>query len=840
MASAAPAYIEERIQKWDALSAAAPATPEAAPVKVTLKDGKVLDATTAQTPMDICKQLSNSLAKVVVVAKVNGKAWDLFRPFESDCTLEFFDFESPEGKHCFWHSSAHILGQAIELEFPDAQLCIGPPLEDGGFYYDVFLPGGATISPADYERIQRRCDAAIKQKQAFTRLVLSKEQALDLFHTNKFKQEIISKRIPDGELTTAYRCGPLIDLCRGPHVLNTGKITALMITRNSSAYWNADATKDSLQRVYGTAFPSKAQLDEHRALLRAAEERDHRRLGTAQELFFFHELSPGSCFFLPHGTRLYNRLVEYIRAQYHKRGYCEVVTPNVFNVDLWKQSGHYQNYRENMFSFECEGAEFAMKPMNCPGHCLLYGSRLRSYRELPLRVADFGVLHRNELSGALSGLTRVRRFQQDDAHIFCRKEQIQQEVTGVLDMLQEVYGHFGFSFNLCLSTRPEEKFLGSVELWNEAEAALEACLNEFCTAYGHTWSLNPGDGAFYGPKIDIQLTDALKRKHQCGTCQLDFQLPIRFGLSYRTQALTEAAEPAAGSAGAEDGKQEARLTKQERAALAKAAHAERVAKEEAIKAAAVAAGEDPEAALAKFRADSGIVDRKAKKDAAAAAAAAPAADAAVTAAPTAVEQAAAAATSAALAEAAASGDAGCCGGAHQRKEYVWKEQPLPPGHERPVMIHRAILGSVERMIAVLIEHTGGKWPFWLNPRQVAVVPISETFFEYARSVGKAVHDAGFYCDVDESTNTFNKKVAEAAVHGYNFILVVGQKEMESGTVNIRFRDSEAQVGAARAVQAAAAEGDADAAAAAPVAKKMIEYKLADAIALFKDSAAKYL
>ena len=842
-ASAVPAYIEERIRKFEAIAAAAPAAPEPFPVKITLKDGKIIDSTSAQTPMDVCKTLSNSLAKTVVVAQVNGKAWDLNRPFEGDCTLQFFDFDSPEGTHCFWHSSAHILGQAIELEFPDAQLCIGPPLEDGGFYYDVYLPPGVTISPADYERIQKRVDAIIKAKQNFTRVVLTKEQALDLFSTNKFKQEIITKRIPDGDLTTAYRNGPLIDLCRGPHVQNTGRIAAMMITRNSSSYWNADATKESLQRVYGVSFPSKAQLEEHRLLLKAAEERDHRRIGAAQELFFFHELSPGSCFFLPHGTRLYNRLQEYVRAQYHKRGYCEVVTPNVFNVDLWKQSGHYQNYRENMFSFDCEGVEFAMKPMNCPGHCLLFGNRLRSYRELPMRVADFGVLHRNELSGALTGLTRVRRFQQDDAHIFCTKEQIQAEVSGVLDMLQEVYGHFGFSFNLCLSTRPEEKFLGAIELWDEAEAALKACLDEFCAKFGHTWSLNPGDGAFYGPKIDIQLTDALKRRHQCGTCQLDFQLPIRFGLSYRGKAVVEAseaaAEAAAAAAGAPGGAAKggaaphnSRESKEERAAAAKALHAERMAKEAAVKAAAEAAGEDVGAALAKFRAENGIVDRKAKKAGDAPAAAAPEAGTAVVSA------------DAVAAAVAAAEEGGCCGGAH-RKEYVWKESPLPNGHERPVMIHRAILGSIERMIAVLTEHTGGKWPFWLNPRQVAVVPISEINFAYAHKVRDAVHAAGFYADVDDSTSTFNKKVAEAAVAGYNFILVVGQKEMEQGTVNIRFRDGFVKATTGKdAPTAVTAEGDkpADAAAekaAALASKKMIEYTLDDAIALFKEVTAKH-
>jgi len=739
-----PEYITERIKLWEEIQKQGPqvnvpgAAAHGETIQVTLKDGKQIEAKAWETtPMEIVKGISNSLAKNVVVAKVNGKLWDLLRPLESNCTLEFFDFESKEGSHVFWHSSAHILGQAIELEFKDCQLTIGPPLEDGGFYYDVYLPNGLTINPTHLEAIQKRCNEIIKEKQSFSRLVLTKEQALKMFHGNKFKEEIITKRIMDGDVTTAYRCGPLIDLCRGPHVQNTGRIAALKVTRNSSAYWNADATKDQLQRVYGISFPSKAQLDEHLLFLKQAEERDHRRIGLNQQLFFFHPLSPGSAFFLPHGTRIYNKLMNYIRQQYHKRGYNEVVTPNVYNVDLWKQSGHYANYRENMFSFECEGQEFAMKPMNCPGHCLMFAHTRRSYRELPLRLADFGVLHRNEISGALSGLTRVRRFQQDDAHIFARRDQIQQEVSGVLDMLQEVYGHFGFTFTLCLSTRPE-KFLGDISLWDEAEAQLKACLDEFCAKHGHSWILNPGDGAFYGPKIDIQLTDALKRKHQCGTCQLDFQLPIRFGLCYRTSRSEESEEKAAESKAQSKTKEEVKYDKNDPEARAARAAAHR------------------EANLKRLA--------EQQKAAEAPAEAAPAPEAQPEAKPEAKPE------------------------EKVKKEYEWKEEPLPPDHERPVIIHRAVLGSVERMIAILCEHTGGKWPFWVNPRQVIVIPVSEENIDYARKVGKEIHDRGFYVDVADSNKHFKRKVAEAAVDGYYYALIVGKEEQNQGTVNVRFRD----------------------------------------------------
>ncbi|KAJ1838134.1 threonyl-tRNA synthetase, partial [Coemansia sp. RSA 2703] len=453
--------------------------------------------------------------------------WDTLRPLETSAKLELLDFESEDGKKVYWHSSAHVLGEACELHF-GCHLCNGPPIEDG-FYYDISVPEiDRNVSQADFAPLESLANKAIKEKQPFERLVMTKEQLLHMFSYNKYKVQLINSKVPDGTSTTVYRCGPLIDLCRGPHVPTTGNITSFAVLKNSASYFLGDSNNDSLQRIYGISFPDKKQMTEYKKFLEEAAKRDHRKIGQQQELFFFHELSPGSAFFLPHGARIYNTLVEFIRSMYRERGFEEVVTPNMFNVKLWEQSGHWANYQDAMFSLDVEKEKFGLKPMNCPGHCLIFGQRDRSYRELPIRFADFGVLHRNEASGALSGLTRVRRFQQDDAHIFCTQEQVKSEITGVLEFLKDVYGIFGFTFELKLSTRPE-KFLGEIEVWNRAEKQLEDALNEF----GVKWTINPGDGAFYGPKIDITIRDALKRGHQCATIQLDFQLPVRFQLHYR-------------------------------------------------------------------------------------------------------------------------------------------------------------------------------------------------------------------------------------------------------------------------------------------------------------------
>jgi len=574
--------------------------------------------------------------------------WDMTRPLVGPVQrLELLKFnDDQEAKTVFWHSSAHMLGEALEHLY-GVKLTIGPPLK-GGFYYDSYM-GLDTIKDDDYKAIEKEVQKITKQKQKFERMVVTKDEAIEMFADNPFKVKILQTKVPDGTRTTVYRCGDLIDLCRGPHVSHTGKVKAFAAAKHSAAYWLGDAENESLQRLYGISFPDKKQLKVWREMMEKAKERDHRRIANKQELVFFHELSPGSAFWLPHGTRIFNGLVNFIKQQYWERGFEEVITPNMFNLDLWHTSGHAKHYKDDMFCFEVEGQEWALKPMNCPAHCLMYAYCIRSYRDLPIRYGDFGVLHRNELSGALTGLTRVRRFQQDDGHIFCREDQITQEVLGSLHFMKYIYNIFGMSFKLELSTRPK-KALGEKELWDQAEAALEEALNTF-SGKGN-WRVNPGDGAFYGPKIDIKIMDAMDRVHQCATVQLDFQLPIRFDLKYTTESK-------------EEGKQ----------------------------------------------------------------------------------------------------------------------------FKRPVIVHRAMLGSVERMFAVLCEHWGGKWPFWISPRQVMVIPIHKDFGEYATGIQQKLHDAKMYADVDLSKATFQKKVRNAQIAQYNFQLVVGKSEVENGTVNIRTREN---------------------------------------------------
>ncbi|XP_053859066.1 threonine--tRNA ligase 1, cytoplasmic [Vidua macroura] len=643
-----PAFINERLEMYNKLKAehdallAERAANDSKLIKVTLPNGKQVDAESWKTtPYQIACGISQGLADNTVVAKVNKVVWDLDRALEEDCSLELLKFEDEEAQAVYWHSSAHIMGEAMERIYGGC-LCYGPPIENG-FYYDMFLEEGG-VSSNDFSALETLCKKIMKEKQAFERLEVKKETLLEMFKYNKFKCRILNEKV-NTPTTTVYRCGPLIDLCRGPHVRHTGKIKTIKIHKNSSTYWEGKADMESLQRIYGISFPDTKMLKEWEKFQEEAKSRDHRKIGRDQELFFFHELSPGSCFFLPKGAYIYNTLIEFIRSEYRKRGFQEVVTPNVFNSKLWMTSGHWQHYSDNMFSFEVEKEIFALKPMNCPGHCLMFDHRPRSWRELPLRLADFGVLHRNELSGALTGLTRVRRFQQDDAHIFCTMEQIEEEIKSCLEFLRTVYDVFGFSFKLNLSTRPE-KYLGDIEVWNQAEKQLENSLN----AFGEKWELNPGDGAFYGPKIDIQIKDAIGRYHQCATIQLDFQLPVRFNLTFVSH----------------DGNDKT----------------------------------------------------------------------------------------------------------------------------RPVIIHRAILGSVERMIAILTENYGGKWPLWLSPQQIMVVPVGPACDEYAQKVRQHFHDAGFMADVDVDPGcTLNKKIRNAQLAQYNFILVVGEKEKASGTVNIRTRDN---------------------------------------------------
>lgn len=657
-----PAWLKARSEKFDELKkkyeeSISPL--KGKPIELTLPDGSKKEAKAYETtPLEIAMSISEGLAQHSICAKVNGKTWDMNRPLEESCTFELLKFDDPAAKKVFWHSSAHLLGEALEMLF-GVHLCIGPPLEDGGFYYDCYLPPvegeaaeKATLGQKDYEAIEEKLKQIVNEKQQFERIMVSKEDALALFSYNKFKTELIQEKVPEGGSCSIYRSGMLIDVCKGPHLLHSGKVKSnIKITKNSSSYWKGDSDKESLQRMYGISFPDAKMLKEWIQFQEEAKKRDHREIAKQQELFFFHDFAPGMAFFLPKGQILFNKLVAHIKKEIKKRGYSEVQTPNIFSCELWKTSGHWDKYQENMFLLDIDGQKHSTKPMNCPAHCLMFRHRTRSYKELPIRFADFGVLHRNELKGALSGLTRVRRFQQDDAHIFCADNQIQSEILGVLQLIEETYTIFGFKLYYFLSTRPE-KYLGTVEIWDRAEGELKQALEKF----GKKYEISPGDGAFYGPKIDILIEDALKRKHQLATCQLDFNLPIRFDLTYVNDQ--------------ESGERQSRVA----------------------------------------------------------------------------------------------------------------------------MIHRAIYGSMERFIAVLAEHCAGKWPFWISPRQAIVLPISNKNLEYAQKVQKQLQNAGFEVDIDESENTINKKVRNGQLAQYNFMLIVGEKEMEKNSVNIRVRDSNEVIG----------------------------------------------
>lgn len=750
---AAPVFWEERAALFDRLWAEQQASYAAkkSPIKVTLPDGKAMEAESwVNTPLDIARRISNSLPDKVVVARVNEELWDLARPLEGDCHIELLGFDDPDARHVFWHSSSHVLGYAMERVY-NTRLSVGPATEDGFFYEGLT---DRPVSETDYSTIEAAMSELVRQRVPFQRLVASKEDAVKLFAYTPYKSKMLATKVPEGGSCTIYRCGMLIDPCRGPHLPDTGRVKAFAVVKNSSAYYEGKAENEVLQRVYGISFPKADQLKEWMRIQEEAAKRDHRVIGRQQQLFNFNEVSPGSAFWMPHGARIYNTLVEFMRKQYRKRGFEEVISPNMYSSKLWMVSGHWDKYQENMFCTTCEREEYGLKPMNCPGHCIMYSMQQHSYRELPIRYADFGVLHRNELSGALTGLTRVRRFQQDDAHIFCRMDQLTDEIEGALGFLRDVYGVLGFRFFLRHSTRPANK-LGSEETWDNAEGFLRTALNRFCgipeslpdptggegaTFYydgtpaavkklkllikqgawqppagggSEAWEENAGDGAFYGPKIDIAVEDALKRRYQCATIQLDFNLPQRFGLKYTLPSAANDAEADGEADGntATDGAAE---------------------KKTGAGAAAAAAGAREGAERPKLPKDAKPSYETAVRD-------------------------------------------------------LGIDLTLDPNQARPVMIHRAILGSIERVVAILCEHYGGEWPLWLSPRQVMVIPVAGAFNDYAQSVRDRLHAEGFYADVDLGTQMFNKKVRSAQVARYNLIFIVGEKERESGSVDVRAR-----------------------------------------------------
>ncbi len=605
-------------------------------IKITFPDGAFKEFSKGTTALEIAKTISRGLAEEAVAAKVNGVLYDLTRPVESDAALQLLKFDSAEGKSVFWHSAAHVMAQAVTRLFPFAKLTIGPVFESG-FYYDIEHD---PFRPEDLEKIEGEMAKIVAEKLDIHRKVLLKAEALKVFKDNQYKVEIINEDVKAGEEISAYQQGDFIDLCHGPHVPNTSYVKAFKLTKISGAYWRGDAKNKPLQRLYGIAFPSKKQLDDYFTMLQEAEKRDHRKLGKELELFMFHDWSPGSVFFLPKGAIIYNELINFVREEYRKRGYKEVITPQLFNKALWELSGHWQHYKENMFVLDVDGEEFSLKPMNCPSHVLIFKNRTRSYRELPLRIADFCVLHRNELRGVLGGLTRVRKFAQDDAHIFCTKEQISSEIMQLLDFVKFVFvDTLKFEFRTKLSTRPE-KFMGDVKLWELAEKALEDALKTSKLKY----EVKPGEGAFYGPKIDFDVRDSIGRDWQLATIQLDFQMPLKMEAEYEGQ----------------DGKR-----------------------------------------------------------------------------------------------------------------------------HTAVMIHRAILGSLERLIGVLTEHYAGKFPLWLSPVQVRILTVADRFNDYASKLRQKYFEAGIRVEVDDKAESVPYKVREAELDKVNYIIVVGEKEVAANTVTVR-------------------------------------------------------
>jgi len=609
-------------------------------VQVKLPQGKIIEVTSGQKIQEVAS--SQGVDSNVIAAKIDGVAVDLDRALSRDCTLDWISLNSPEGLDILRHSTAHLMAQAVQDLFPGTQVTIGPTIEDG-FYYD--FKRDRSFTPEEIEKIEAcmRELAALNLKVA--REEIARESAIELFRRmgEEYKVEILGD-IPE-ETVSLYRQGDWVDLCRGPHVPSTGAIRAFRLTGVAGAYWRGDEKNEMLQRIYGTSWPTEEALREHLRLLEEAKKRDHRRLGRELDLFSFHPLAPASPFFHPKGAFVYNELVSYMRRLYLRYGYQEVITPQIFDVELWRRSGHYDHFKENMYFTRIEEREFGVKPMNCPGHTFIYASKKRSYRDLPLRYADFGRLHRFEKSGVTAGLTRVRSFSQDDAHIFCAPDQIEGEMAALLKMLREVYQTFQFTeMQVKLSTRPDH-FIGSLEVWGRAEDSLAQSLKKEGIAY----QVNPGDGAFYGPKIDFVVLDALRRGWQLATIQLDFSMPERFDLSYVTPSGTEA---------------------------------------------------------------------------------------------------------------------------------------------RPVMIHRAILGSIERFMGILIEHCAGALPVWLAPVQVRVMTVTDEQKEYAQKVFEELKALGWRVELDGRNEKLGYKIREAQVEKIPYAAVIGDREVKEQTISPRRRGGE--------------------------------------------------
>jgi len=622
-------------------------------IQVKLPDGSELELDGGATGADAAAAIGSGLARAALAIKANGELRDLSAPLEGGETIEIVTDKSPEALELIRHDAAHVLAESVLDLYPDAKISIGPPIENG-FYYDIEFPDGSP-GEEDLARIEERMREHVKADERFERREVPAKEAAELFRREgqDYKVELIEDLIHDegAQTVSLYRNGPFEDLCRGPHGPSTGRIGAFKLTSLAGAYWRGDETRQMLTRIYGTAFLDKKDLDQYLERLEQARERDHRKLGPELDLFQFRPEAPGMPFWLPHGTVLLKLIEAEVRKQLDARGYSEIKTPQVLDVELWHRSGHWDNYKENMFFTapsqreDAERAgkeerEYALKPMNCPGACLVFASRRHSYRELPLRLAEFGLVSRWEREGVLHGLLRVRAFTQDDAHVFCTLDQVTDEVDSICTAIDQLYERFGFDdVRVELSTRPE-KSIGTDEQWEQAEAALRQALER----QGRQYDVSPGEGTFYGPKIDFHITDALGRSWQCGTCQLDFQMPERFELTYT---------------GADN------------------------------------------------------------------------------------------------------------------------------ADHRPVLIHRALLGSMERFAGILIEHYGGRFPLWLAPVQAVVLPVADRHNERAAEVAVRLRGNGLRAGVDERTESVGRKIRDAELSKAPYMLVVGDKEIESETVAVR-------------------------------------------------------
>ena len=602
-------------------------------MKITLKDGSVKEYESATTAAEITKDISMGLYRNACCCRINGAVKDLRTVVDSDCEFEVLTFDEEDGKKAFNHTASHVMAQAVKRLYPDTKLTIGPAIENGFYYdFDVETPFG----PEDLEKIEKEMKKIIKENYPIEKFELPVDEAIKLMQDKgePYKIELINEHAGKGEAISFYKQGEFTELCAGPHIPEMKVIKAFKLTNCTGAYWRGDAKNKMLCRVYGIAFPKASMLEE-------AKKRDHRKIGKELELFTIMEEGPGFPFFLPKGMDLKNALIDYWREVHKKAGYLEIQTPMILNRALWERSGHWDHYKDNMYTTVIDDEDYAIKPMNCPGGILVYKTKMHSYKDLPLRMGELGLVHRHELSGALHGLMRVRCFTQDDAHIFMTREQIKDEIKGVVQLIDSVYSTFGFEYHIELSTQPEDS-MGAKEDWDIATEALRNAITEL----GYDYEVNEGDGAFYGPKLDFHLTDCLGRTWQCGTIQLDFQLPERFELEY--------------------------------------------------------IGADGE-------------------------------------------------------------------------------------KHRPIMIHRVVFGSIERFIGILTEHFAGAFPTWLAPVQVKFLPIADRHADYAREIMEKLEAKGIRCELDDRSEKTGFKIRAAQMEKVPYMIIVGDKDVEAGTVSVRSR-----------------------------------------------------